>query len=193
MDHISGIYKIVSPSGQIYIGQSININKRFYDYSLYRCKTQPRLYNSLKKYGWDSHLKEIFPCKELDLNLMEKYYVDLFKTFNTKHGMNCRDGGGSHGRFSDETRNKIREVAKSVSAETKRKRVETRRKSYELGLFKRVKAYKGFTEEERKVQRDKYIKEYKYTQGKKCTCGKLIGNRASSCKSCSKKILPIFV
>jgi len=45
-----GIYKITSPSGKIYIGQSINIEKTWkYRYkNLNACKRQTILYNSLK-------------------------------------------------------------------------------------------------------------------------------------------------
>ena len=56
-----GIYKITSPSNKVYIGQSVNIQKRFRDYkSLKRSiKQQPRLYNSFVKYGVNNHLFEI--------------------------------------------------------------------------------------------------------------------------------------
>ena len=48
-----GIYKIISPSGKIYIGQSRNIDKRFQQYKRLNCAKQPRLYNSFIKYGID--------------------------------------------------------------------------------------------------------------------------------------------
>lgn len=54
-----GIYKITNPNGKIYIGQSTNIDKRFYRYKRLECKGQIKLYNSLKKYGWDAHIIEI--------------------------------------------------------------------------------------------------------------------------------------
>ena len=31
-----------------------------------------------------------------ELNELEKYYVDLFQTFNSEHGLNLRDGGGNN-------------------------------------------------------------------------------------------------
>ena len=97
-----GIYKITSPSKKIYIGQSIDIEYRKTDYSKLKCKRQPKLYCSLKKYGWEKHKFEIIhECLTGQLNELEKYYIDLFQTFNSKHGMNLRDGGGSHGRHSD--------------------------------------------------------------------------------------------
>lgn len=107
MKAIIAIYKIVSPSNKIYIGKSVDVYTRWKKYEKLKCKTQTRLYHSLKKYGWDAHKKEIFPCDESQLNELEKYYVDLFQTFNSKHGMNLRDGGGNKGRHSEETKIKI--------------------------------------------------------------------------------------
>lgn len=46
MEKITGIYKITSPSGRIYIGSSKNIRRRFYSYKNLHCKDQPKLYNS---------------------------------------------------------------------------------------------------------------------------------------------------
>ena len=54
-----GIYKITSPSGKIYIGQSKNIEKRFKAYYKKLGKNQPRLYRSFKKYGIKQHNFEI--------------------------------------------------------------------------------------------------------------------------------------
>ena len=56
---IIGIYKIISPSGKVYIGQSKNIEHRHNQYKLLHCQQQPKLYNSLKKHGWDKHTVEI--------------------------------------------------------------------------------------------------------------------------------------
>lgn len=61
-----GIYKIISPSGKIYIGQSIDIDRRIYDYILLRCKAQTILYNSLKKHGFNNHVFEIIEECDID-------------------------------------------------------------------------------------------------------------------------------
>lgn len=42
-----GIYKITSPSGKVYIGQSVNIERRFLDYKKSLKNTQIKLYNSI--------------------------------------------------------------------------------------------------------------------------------------------------
>lgn len=111
---ICGIYKITSPSNKIYIGQSINIYKRFNFYKLLHCKHQTKLFNSLNKYGYDNHRFEIIiECNECELNNLEKYYVDLFNTFNSKYGLNLKDGGGHKGKHSEETKLKIGEASKN--------------------------------------------------------------------------------
>lgn len=90
-----GIYKITSPNGKIYIGQSIDINLRWHHYKLLRNKNQKKLFASFLKHGVDNHTFEILElCNREKLNLLEKYFVDLYKTFGTKHGLNIKDGGG---------------------------------------------------------------------------------------------------
>lgn len=49
MRKIIGIYKITSPLGKVYIGQSHDINNRFKYYFSMRCSGQKHLYNSLKE------------------------------------------------------------------------------------------------------------------------------------------------
>ena len=78
-----GIYKITSPSGRIYIGQSRNINKRFTQYKRLACEKQPRLYNSFIKYGINDHTFEIIEkCEVEQLNIRERYYQDLYDVLN---------------------------------------------------------------------------------------------------------------
>lgn len=84
-----GIYKITSPSGKIYIGQSININSRFKYYYRYGCKNQIRLYNSFLKYGVKEHLFEIIEECEIDLlNKKELFWQKYYKSISEK-GLNC--------------------------------------------------------------------------------------------------------
>jgi len=107
---LTGIYKITSPSEKIYIGQSVNIRERWRQYKYLNCKGQIGLYNSFLKYGIDRHKFDIICiCETEKLNELEKYYIDLFQTFNTKYGLNLRDGGGNNGILSDETKRKISE------------------------------------------------------------------------------------
>lgn len=84
-----GIYKITSPSGRVYIGQSVNIKKRFQDYkNLHNVKTQIKLYRSFLKYGVDNHTFEVVCLCELDdLNQLERYYHEKYRVITL--GLNC--------------------------------------------------------------------------------------------------------
>ncbi len=91
---ICGIYKITSPTSRIYIGQSINICNRFLGYKNLKCKSQVLLYNSFIKHGVDSHKFEIIHhCAPSKLNELEKSYIMMYNCFNTKYGLNLKDGG----------------------------------------------------------------------------------------------------
>ena len=72
---IIGIYKIISPSGKIYIGQSINIHKRWSAYKNIKYVKQPRISNSVLKYGIENHKFEIIEeCSLEDLDTRETYW-----------------------------------------------------------------------------------------------------------------------
>lgn len=102
---IIGIYKITSPSNKIYIGQSVNIHKRWQSYRMLRCKFQRHLYSSFLKYGVETHIFEIIQeCEKEELNTLEKYYINYYDIFNTDKGLNIREGGGSRAKFSEEAR-----------------------------------------------------------------------------------------
>lgn len=72
-----GIYKIINPKGKIYIGQSINIDHTWkYRYkNIEGCKKQPKIYNSLKKYGPETHSFDIIEeCSLEQLNERETHW-----------------------------------------------------------------------------------------------------------------------
>lgn len=103
-----GIYKITSPTNKIYIGQSIDIEKRWKVYLKMKCKEQPKLYNSFKKHGVDNHKFEIIcQCSIDELNEMERFYQDAFCVING-NGLNCilTETLERHLEVSEETRKK---------------------------------------------------------------------------------------
>jgi len=104
-----GIYKITNPSKKVYIGQSINIKKRFNDYNkMANCKSQTILYRSFLKYGISNHKFEIIEeCEMSELNEKERYYQDLYSVL--KNGLNCRltNSFDRSGRLSEETKLKL--------------------------------------------------------------------------------------
>jgi group I intron endonuclease len=111
----SYIYKITSPSGKVYIGQTTNLKKRINYYKCSKCKNQPKIHNSLSKYGWDMHQFEII--EEIiyegdDLSLLNDREIFWIAEYDShKNGMNCNDGG-SNRKLSEETRKKISEKCK---------------------------------------------------------------------------------
>jgi len=105
-----GIYKITSPSNKVYIGQSINIDKRFNQYkSLSQTTGQKRLHYSFKKYGINNHLFEIVESCSIDLlNERERYWQDFYNVLEV--GLNCilTDTKDNIKVYSKETIEKIR-------------------------------------------------------------------------------------
>jgi len=74
---ITGIYKITSPSGKIYIGRSYRIKTRWQAYRRMDVKDQPKLFASFSKYGVDSHVFEIIHelPNDIEKEVIEQYEV----------------------------------------------------------------------------------------------------------------------
>ena len=121
-----GIYKITNPKGKTYIGQSVNIEKRWNRYKNLipkDCIGQPLIYRSLIKYGVKNHIFEIIElCNKEELNKLESYYIVLYNSFNSKCGLNLTSGGTNY-LFSDISRRKmsIAQKNKIFSKETRLK------------------------------------------------------------------------
>lgn len=110
---IIGIYKITSPSGRVYIGQSRDVEQRWAIYNSLNSsvKGQVALYNSLLKYSPGNHVFEVIEeCEFKDLNIRERYWQDHYDVLG-KNGLNC---------VLQETD----ELPRVVSEETRRKRSE---------------------------------------------------------------------
>lgn len=109
-----GIYKITSPNNKIYIGQSVNVERRIFKYKKFKdCKNQFKLLNSFNKYGIENHIFEI--VEECDIELLnerERYYQDLYNVI--KKGLNCRltTTIDKSGFLSQETKDKISKANK---------------------------------------------------------------------------------
>lgn len=108
MAAVIGIYSITSPSGKIYIGSSININKRWNYYKNYNCKAQRKLYYSLNKYGFENHVFNIIEECKID-ELLEREYYWQKQNNSVDCGLNCVYEAGLYMKkeFSKETRDRI--------------------------------------------------------------------------------------
>lgn len=110
---IAGIYKIVSPTGKVYIGQSYNIHKRWYQHKFNHSKLDCALYRSFNKYGIPSH--EFSILKELPndapketLTRHEQEFMDYYRSQGVAMLNMTTAAGSTRGRLcTDETRNKI--------------------------------------------------------------------------------------
>lgn len=112
-----GIYKITSPSGKIYIGQSRDIRRRMEVYRRMKTKSQTKIHNSFLKHGLDKHMFEIVCiCSIEELNDLECYYMNLYDSFNSESGLNLKIGGNVKIKISDDTRQKLRDSHKGQVA-----------------------------------------------------------------------------
>ncbi|PRY38521.1 group I intron endonuclease [Spirosoma oryzae] len=129
-ENTPGIYKITSPSGRVYIGQSINIPSRWVAYRYYYKKDRSLiLYHSFEKYGYKKHKFEVLEfCDASELNNRERYWIEYFKSNFRKYpqnrGLNLQDGGNVPPIFegvpkSEETRKKIAEKLRKSHFEGK--------------------------------------------------------------------------
>lgn len=111
---VTGIYKIKSPTGRIYIGQSVNVGRRWEHHIQMRDKhkTTP-LYRSLIKYTPENHKFVLLEeCEKDKLNEREMYYIKKYDSFDSEHGMNLTKGGDSKVTFSKKTLEKMSKAKK---------------------------------------------------------------------------------
>ncbi len=105
-----GVYKILSPSGKVYIGQSRNIEKRWVRHREARKFKTSKLHSSLKKYGWRAHIFKIVSELPIDvsqdvINKYEQIYLDFYRDAGFLM-LNIKEAG-SMGLFSDESKLKM--------------------------------------------------------------------------------------
>ena len=108
-----GIYKITSPSGKIYIGQTTNYSKRHNAYKNHKCKRQPKLFASIEKYGFINHTIELIKeCKVEELNYYERYYQEYYES--VLNGLNLRYTATTDksGFMSEESKKKMSDSGK---------------------------------------------------------------------------------
>lgn len=122
-----GIYKITSPSGKVYIGQSWNIFQRWKQYGSQKVKKQPKLFSSFQKYGRKEHIFEIVhelpsDAHQAIIDDYEQLYMDLYAATGINL-LNIRLGG-SRGKHSVESRERMSISGKGKTiSEEQRKRI----------------------------------------------------------------------
>lgn len=79
------------PEGRTYVGSTINLSKRFYEYRNTKSKRFASF--AINKYGFDNFYKLIIDLGDIsyeEMILWEQFYIGLFGTYNNdnKNGMN---------------------------------------------------------------------------------------------------------
>lgn len=124
-EKICGIYFIKNPSDKYYIGESTDIETRFKNYNLLRCKNQHKLYASFLKHGVKEHIFEIIEeCEIDDLLCRERYWQDFYDVLG-QNGLNLKLStcGSIKSVHYEETKLKIKtaNVGRKHTQETKNK------------------------------------------------------------------------
>ena len=96
--NFSCIYKLTSPSGKIYIGQTQCLYKRFQDYR--KPKANKYLMNAILKYGLENIIVEVLerdiPLENLDER--EQFYLDTLQPFGDTGYNICKEASTTRGR-----------------------------------------------------------------------------------------------
>lgn len=154
---MTGIYKITSPTGRVYIGQSYNIHKRFNHYKRLDCRGQTKIYNSLIKHGVLNHSFDIIIQLDnnigaIELTKHEQYYIDYYKSIGVSL-LNLKDAG-VNGKLSIETRQKMSAQRIGNKSNTGRNLTEEHKKNISIAGKGRVfsESHKAKLKESRKRQ-----------------------------------------
>ena len=113
------IYKYISPSRKIYIGQTVNERSRKNQHKTKTVLIDSHFGRALKKYGFESFKYEVIikfkPTSDLEklkrvLDKLKQRYIKLYNSNNNEFGYNkTLGGGGSLGMIhSEETKQKLR-------------------------------------------------------------------------------------
>ena len=124
MDKIYRIYKYVSPSNKVYIGQTCNSLKiRAKNGEGY--KECPKFYMAIKKYGWKNFSSQILidNLNKEQADYWEKFYISLYKSTDDNYGYNLSEGGTKNKKLSNESRKKMSssQLGRKHSLKTKQK------------------------------------------------------------------------
>ena len=112
-----GIYKIENKAnGKVYIGQSIDIDTRWYNHT--RELNGNRHYNSHFQRAWNKYGKDNFEfviieeCTIQNIDERETYWIDYYKATHSQYGYNITAGGqGRHGySWSEEDKERLSKI-----------------------------------------------------------------------------------
>ena len=126
-EEISGIYKIVSPSGKVYIGKSQHMQARMNIYKNGHTKSQPKIHRSFNKYGFENHTFYLLETCDIDILLERELYYKLqhIEEFGWEMALFCDLYDHGSGPKSEETKRRMSEgkIGKKHSKEHSHKGV----------------------------------------------------------------------
>ncbi|MCK9370544.1 GIY-YIG nuclease family protein [Candidatus Dojkabacteria bacterium] len=95
MENRHSIYRLTSPSGKVYIGQSVDVRKRMRHYKNLLCQGQHKILNALTKYGFENFKLDILHEDRNidDINLLEEFEIAVHDS--VLNGYNIRFGGNN--------------------------------------------------------------------------------------------------
>ena len=116
---MAAIYIFTLPNGKQYVGQTIDLRKR---YGQHRNKRKMLVDKAVHKYGWSNVVKETMSCAGEHLDWMEREWIKTLGSISPA-GYNLESGGLVNRQISKETRRKMSNAHKgqSPSSETRRK------------------------------------------------------------------------
>jgi group I intron endonuclease len=149
-----GIYKITNPKGKIYIGQTIDYDRRKKEYIRQKGKGQPLLHKSILEYEAKNHKFEIIEeCSIHQLNKQETYWKQYYvNQIGWKNMLFCHIIDGKGGFKSLETRQKMSDYSKN------------RTKEHNQNISKALLGYKQ--SEQHKINRSKSTTGHRNKPGK---------------------------
>lgn len=105
---ICGIYKITNTlNGKVYIGQSINVQERFYEHKR-KLRLQQHfnkyLQNAYNKHGEYFEFEVIEECDVSDLDKREMYWIGYYHSDNKQNGYNIMAGGQLNRPCAEQTK-----------------------------------------------------------------------------------------
>lgn len=188
---ICGIYKITNQvNGKCYIGQSINIEKRWKQhrqqaFSVNSICYDSYFYRSIRKYGLENFIFEILEeCLKEQLNEKEIFYIAKYHSDNPTFGYNLTPGGGLQGpstrKLTDEQLEEIFSLLESSNLSQTEIAERYGITQQEISLINQGEIY---------FQQDKYYPIRTKSKAMKISCLKRGMTKESYCPVCGKIFL----
>lgn len=105
------IYKFESPSGKVYVGQTVNPKRRFKEHMRCTSNSCPALKNAIQKYKNEMKFDIIDEVDDDELDEREQFWIEKLNTL-APCGYNLVSGGRVNKKLSEEVKRKISEAVK---------------------------------------------------------------------------------